>query len=242
MNRYSIVSSVGKAGRNNKLDVKVIQTLLNKQNNQLKLNVDGDCGKSTIEGIEWFQKNVERMMMASGQVIPGGQTFLLLEKSAIKAYSISDNSVVLGVGVEDIIKPIAFRFYCNTSPNKSIVITSGYRSPIAQAKAMFTKLELKDDLVKLYKNKAAAMEVKVEYDTRKKNKETDAAIVSGIQAVLEGQVAKGIYISSHLNSKAFDVRSRDMSSNDIILFRKVCDGFVQKFLHELKPPHLHLEL
>jgi len=226
--------------KNDKLDLMVIQTLL--QLNNQKIKATGIFDMETQTAIENFQKDTEKMLAPTGSISPESTTLVRLEKALGITYEIADSSVVLGQGVEAAIKPLAIRFYCNSVPHHKMVITSGVRTAAAQAQAMFKKLEMKDDIIKLYLNKKAAKEVVDTYDESKKANDPANTTVNKITAVLEKQIANKVYISSHFNAKAFDMRSRDLDAHLVELFKKVSDGFVRKLIHEGKPPHLHLEM
>lgn len=82
----SISQSVGKNGKNIYKDVCAIQTLLNNNIHKLVpfkyLEVDGKCGKQTIELIEEFQKRVVMLKEPDGRVDPGGKTLRSLDTNA----------------------------------------------------------------------------------------------------------------------------------------------------------------
>jgi hypothetical protein len=79
-----ISDSVGKGGKNNDGDVRIVQTLLIKAgylpalNGKGKSNVDGDCGDLTIGAIERFQKEKAGLSQPDGRVDVGGSTWRAL--------------------------------------------------------------------------------------------------------------------------------------------------------------------
>lgn len=83
----SIVSSVGKEGKNNFKDVVTVQTLINGCIHLLKpltlLEPDGKVGKKTIEAIELFQRNVIKMVNPDGRIDPSGKTIQLLNQKYV---------------------------------------------------------------------------------------------------------------------------------------------------------------
>ncbi len=85
----TIAHSVGDGGKNDTRDVLIVQMLLE---NSLKLFITdwppGTCGKSTIEGIKKFQKNVVKLKKPDGLVSPGGITIkaLTFEKLPLAGY------------------------------------------------------------------------------------------------------------------------------------------------------------
>lgn len=73
----SIKKSVGKGGANEKSDVLLVQSLLNRHG--AKLGVDGDCGAKSITAIEKFQQ--EKLGTSTGLIEPDSPTMkALLEK------------------------------------------------------------------------------------------------------------------------------------------------------------------
>jgi hypothetical protein len=126
---------------------------------------------------------------------------------------------------------------------KHITVTSGTRDAARQAKAMYKMLRLGGDILKLYKNKEAAREVKEAYDTGRAAKKDADDAVSAIYAVLQAQIARGVYISAHLRAGAVDVRIRDMSAAQRKAFTAVATGARGvTLLEESTPPHFHLQI
>lgn len=75
----AILGSVGHKGKNDKVDVKVIQAALNlAQSKEFKLEnrllVDGKIGKKTIAAIGVFQNDMVKLSSADGRVDAGGKT------------------------------------------------------------------------------------------------------------------------------------------------------------------------
>ncbi len=122
-----------------------------------------------------------------------------------------------------------------------LVITSGTRDPARQAKAMYKTMQLGTDILKLYRNKPAAQEIKNAY-TKFLQKGSEKTI-EAIYQVLKDQMDRGVYISAHLRAGAVDVRNRDMSRARKKAFEKsVLANGSFSFIEESKPPHFHLEL
>ncbi len=76
-----ISASVGKGGKNKNADVKIVQTLLNQQNNA-GLSVDGDCGPKTIAAITKFQSENVGLSNPDGRIDVGGKTWKALSEGA----------------------------------------------------------------------------------------------------------------------------------------------------------------
>lgn len=124
---------------------------------------------------------------------------------------------------------------------KHLVVTSGTRDAALQAKAMYKMLRLGADIIRLYKDKEAAREVRKAYDDNA-GKPGDAAILA-IYGVIKGQIERGVYISAHLRHGAADVRNRTMSASERRSFMKsVAEAGGATVLEETRPPHYHLDL
>jgi hypothetical protein len=122
-----------------------------------------------------------------------------------------------------------------------LVVTSGTRDAARQAKAMYKMIKLGADIVRLYKNKEAAREIKEAYD--KASGKPPEAVIEAMYGALKDQQRRGVYISSHLKAGAVDIRSRTMSAADKRAFeRSVAEVGGMRALEESKPPHYHLEL
>jgi hypothetical protein len=237
---YSLKNGVGRGQRNDSMDVHVVQVLLTKH--QYTVKTDGVYTEELQTKIEAFQTEIEKMLIATGTVTAGSNTLRRLELALGEPYELASNNLVLGVDILDVVKPMGVRFYCNAKPNKTMVITSGRRTTASQADAMYTKLTLGDDILKLYKNKKAAKEVVDAYNAAVQEKLGVAQTKAAIKSTLDTQVAGGVYISSHLNAKAFDIRSRDLSGAQKTVFSTIGNEYCRKVILEGKPPHFHLEI
>ncbi len=81
----TILNSVGRSGKNNSADVKVVQQLLNQHPmppHTTPLQVDGLVGPQTISRIEAFQKDIVGMVHPDGRVDPNGGTMTALAKDS----------------------------------------------------------------------------------------------------------------------------------------------------------------
>jgi hypothetical protein len=131
---------------------------------------------------------------------------------------------------------VAFR----QAAGRTFHVTSGTRTPLEQAQAMFDKLASGGSLTGLYRDYDAARQIEQAY--RGSRRAGRVRCVAAMARVLAGQVARGLYISRHLHAGAVDIRSRDMNSRDRRTFRRVASrqrGV--RVLEEGRPPHFHLE-
>ncbi|WP_437570179.1 hypothetical protein [Sorangium sp. So ce542] len=122
-----------------------------------------------------------------------------------------------------------------------LVITSGTRDANRQARAMFTKLRLGEDLLKLYRNKAAVQEITKAY--RASSGKPPEQVVDAMEAVIQDQIDRGIYVSAHLRRGAVDVRNRTMSPKEKRAFLESASevGGVL-VIEETTPAHYHLQI
>jgi hypothetical protein len=164
---------------------------------------------------------------------------LIAWATAAKHYTI-EPGITLTSDAETVVDEIADAYYAKT--NTELVVTSGTRTAASQADAMYIKLEIGDDVVKLYGGGASVKAIKKAYDDGKAAGDDKAKIVDAMTKVIEGQMAKGVYISKHLKAGAVDIRSRDMTDKEKKAFRKAAKGKVKSILLETKPPHWHLQL
>lgn len=70
--------AVGQGGANQRDDVLRVQTLLNENGCEPRLDVDGSCGPRTVGAIRWFQERALDMRNPDGRVDPGGRTWVAL--------------------------------------------------------------------------------------------------------------------------------------------------------------------
>ena len=111
-----------------------------------------------------------------------------------------------------------------------IVVTSGIRTPKKQALAMFKKIELGDDLIKIYRDDTFAQSIIDAYP------DIDAAT-----EIVERYAAAGGG-SSHLRGEGLDLRTRDKTPEQIEIMKKAVEDMGEFALVETKPPHLHITI
>ena len=126
---------------------------------------------------------------------------------------------------------------------KHLIVVSGTRDPAKQARAMIRIIELGGSLTKLYGDREAAREVQQSYDRARAARKKPEEVVSAVQATLQGQIQRGVYISAHLRAGAIDVRNTVMTEADRKAFRAaVREVGGISLLEEFRPPHFHLEI
>ena len=109
-----------------------------------------------------------------------------------------------------------------------IVLTSGFRTPDAQAAAMFYKISQGEDLAELY-NDRFAKEVTDAYPDR-------AAGAAAVQAYID----RGGGTTMHLSGNAVDIRTRDKTQSEIDLIMRTVEEMGDRALYEPVPPHIDI--
>lgn len=149
--------------------------------------------------------------------------------------------VVLAAPVAEKVDEIDDAYFRRTG--KHLTVTSGTRDAGQQARAMYKMMRLGGDPVRLYRNKEAAREIKRAYEQARGAKKSPDAVVNEVYAVIQKQMARGIYISAHLRAGAVDVRSRDLSRAEKKHFQASVGSMKDvQMLEEFTPPHFHLQI
>jgi len=158
-----------------------------------------------------------------------------------KNYELKNNTVILTPNMIPAIEGIADYFYSKTK--KKIVITDGVRTPLAHAKALYTKLQKGDDLFKLYSwriHKELKAVVKAYNDNLSKGRDTT---LSEMAKEIKAAADKGVYLTKHLRANAFDIRDKDLSpAQKKILKEAIAKNSNLKLIIEKVPPHHHVQM
>lgn len=149
------------------------------------------------------------------------------------------SKVVLSLALERRVADLALRFHRRTG--RKLIITSGRRDPIDQARAMYVKLRLGARLFKLYRNTAALREVVAAYRKSRRRRLTRRETIAAMAAVVAEQVQRRVFLSEHLKDNAVDLRIRGLRRGQIRLLERLAkkDPGV-RIKREGRPPHLHL--
>src|SRR5207248_5956683 len=91
---------------------------------------------------------------------------------------------------------------------------------------------------------AAAAAIKAAYDAGKAAGKRSVEIRAAMTAVIDTQVAAGVYVSRHLDNGAVDVRTRDLepAAKDVLRDLVNESASIRVGLEETRPPHYHLQL
>lgn len=112
-----------------------------------------------------------------------------------------------------------------------LIVTSGYRSPSAQARAMLNKIEQGgEDELRIYGDRAAVAEL---------------LALPREEAAWTAQIAEWAaaerYLSRHQTGRALDLRTRDVAPDRVRLIEATARALGWRTLLETVPPHLHLQ-
>lgn len=120
-----------------------------------------------------------------------------------------------------------------------LIITSGYRTPAGQARAIYSNLRLYGVryVLSLYRRKAAIREIVNAYRGRRQRPRR--ALVA-MTRVIEAQVKRGVFISKHMLGRAFDVRSGGHNGARLPVLREVAQELGGTVMVEQN--HYHVEL
>ncbi len=112
--------------------------------------------------------------------------------------------------------------------NFDIVVTSGTRSARQQAQAMFTKIELGDSTLRVYRDRQFAQSIIDVFPN----------IVEATKIVQEyADSGKG---SAHLRGLGVDIRSRSLTASQIQKIIDVSKTLNANAILERTPPHIHV--
>ncbi len=146
--------------------------------------------------------------------------------------------VTIPLSIKPQLKKIANAYYKAT--NKDIVVTSAKRTAATQALALYIRFN-KGGNVNDYIMQEEAKAVKKAYEDAIKVNKEKVEIIEAMEQEIANQIEQGKYLSSHLSSKALDVRSKDMSATEKKEFLKACKAVASKCLVEGTPQHFHMQ-
>ncbi len=145
--------------------------------------------------------------------------------------------VVLSDRAREVLDSIGDEYFRRTG--REFVVTSGTRTPRAQARAMYYKLANGDDLSE-YANRGAAAEIRGAYDEARRAGRTADQAIAAMERVIQAQVERGTYISRHLRGNGADI---SLNGLDQRAFRAsvTASNTGSSLLYEGVPPHFHLQ-
>jgi hypothetical protein len=123
-----------------------------------------------------------------------------------------------------------------------LTITSGTRNAYRQAGAMRTKMDLGENISRLYKHKSAVGEVMSAYRYARTMGMNDEATTHHMAAAIDSLVERGVFLSRHQREGAVDIRTRGLSAHEFNTVRTAAREVGAAVLYESTPPHFHLDL
>ena len=133
--------------------------------------------------------------------------------------------------------------FARRTRGRHLIIVSGTRDSMRQARAMFDVMRHGGNLLKLYEDRDSALEVKQAHDRAVAARRPTSEVIAAMQGALRAQIERGVYLSAHLRAGAVDVRSTTMSAADRKMFKAIVqDADDIRLLEEQHPPHFHLQI
>lgn len=152
-----------------------------------------------------------------------------------------DSDVRLSLRAERRLSSVADGYHARTG--RRLAVTSGTRDAAEQARAMYTKLVLGDDVVKLYGGRPLVHEIVAAYDAGTKANRSGRDIQRAMADTIRAQIARGEYISSHLRAGAVDIRSRGITDAQKAKLRAAARAVPNvRLSEETTPPHFHMQV
>lgn len=155
-------------------------------------------------------------------------------------FRVKDNSVVVSHDIEDRVSAMARTF--RATKGVKLTVTSGTRSSQEQAEAMYNRRHDGSDGSD-YANHKAFNEIDAVYQSGIKSGSNPKQIIADMRRVIDGQVAKGVYISKHLTGHAVDIKIRDLTARQLHKLKVAAQAHAGRThlegnrLH----PHLHVQ-
>jgi hypothetical protein len=112
-----------------------------------------------------------------------------------------------------------------------LYVTSGQRTSQEQAAALKTKRDLGDDLHALYAADDIIAELLAGPNT-----------VAHMAAVIDRYAAQGRLLSKHQRAGAVDLRSKNLTGDQIQQVLQAARSLGVKAIYETKPPHIHVDI
>ena len=171
----------------------------------------------------------EREPSLSKQALPPGARYTVL------------SGVILSPPVASRVQQLDEAFFRRSG--RHLTVVSGTRDPARQARAMIRVIELGGSLTRLYGDREAAREIQQSYERARAARKKPEEVVGAVQATIQAQIQRGIYISAHLRAGAVDIRNTTMTEAERKAFRAaVREVGGVSLLEEYRPPHFHLEI
>jgi uncharacterized protein YcbK (DUF882 family) len=153
-----------------------------------------------------------------------------------RIYATINPGVLLPVEMEKRLRLLTQRYYERTG--LKLHVTSGYRTPERQARAIYDNLVAYQTayVLDLYRGSAAIREIVNAYGAHPRSPQQ---ALREMVKVIQAQVRRGVYISAHMLGQAFDIRSRGPNGARLSVLREVArsmGGYVSE-----ERNHYHVE-
>lgn len=144
--------------------------------------------------------------------------------------------VILPLTIEPLLSRLTQKYYAATG--KKLHITSGFRTPDRQARAMFFNLSKYgiEYVANTYGRSSAVWEIIRAFQKNRTDKEE---AVSEMAKIIISQIKRKIIISPHIREKAFDIRSRGREAADLSVLMKIVSDMRGEVVVE--KDHYHVE-
>ena len=123
--------------------------------------------------------------------------------------------------------------------HRNLVVTSFRRTPAQQARAIRNNIRRRGFayVLKLYRYSPAIREIAQAYRMNRRNPQQAQKQMT---AVIEQQMARGVFVSRHLNGLAADIRSHGRDGARLSVLRDVANEVGAKV--SVEPDHFHVRL
>jgi len=133
-------------------------------------------------------------------------------------------NVVMSSDARATLKRIADEYHARTGGD--LYITSGTRTPKRQPEAMYDNLASHRNQNPAYRDQRSFNEIKAVCELGVWQHWGQSKTVDKMTGVIQGQIARGRYISPHLWGNGVDVRMRDMSQDEKRAFERAIDDIL----------------
>jgi hypothetical protein len=205
-------------------------------------DVDGDYDSVTKEASFGFQQQegLHRKEPVDDAVLEAAARlgYETPQPNPPGVYFYEEGRIELPSGEREPLNRLGYPYYLWTG--KKITITSGARTPRQQAEAMYDNWHYRWNTGTHYTHAEAARDIREAYESSIKLHQSKHATIDAMTSVIENQVRRGVYISSHLTGRAVDVRTRDLSAGERSIFELLANRLdsVDRVVREENHDHL----
>jgi hypothetical protein len=153
-----------------------------------------------------------------------------------------DYDVQLTPELEEVVREIAYHYWLWTGEDLTVI--SGARDSQGQAEAMFLNWKHGQNPFAVYRNTEQLEEILDAYNEGLNSGESDEETIKSMAAIIEEWRRRGIYISSHLAGRAFDVSYRSLNTDQRVAFREAVKEVLGDLNRAMPSEHdrLHVQM